>query len=245
MSVLEVQGLTKSYGANRAVDDVTFHVEAGELACFIGPNGAGKSTTMRTIAGLQSEDAGTVRIGGRELRNAEDRKRACTLTPQDVALFDYLTCVETLRLVGKVHGIDKAETERQLERWLDVTGLGYASGRMVRELSGGMKRKLAVACAMLPTPPLVLLDESFTGLDPESTRALQNELRSYCDAGGAVLLSSHILDMVHTMADRVVIMARGHVVDSLTRSELVGRVPSEFPDLTELYLSRTQEEPAP
>ncbi|MFT6400690.1 MAG: ABC-2 type transport system ATP-binding protein [Bradymonadia bacterium] len=244
MIVLDIQSLTKSYGANRAVDDVTFQVHAGELACFIGPNGAGKSTTMRTIAGLQSQDSGSVSIGGGILDNAEDRKRACTLTPQDVALFDYLTCVETLRLVGKVHGVDKSKTEQQIERWLQVTGLGYASGRMVRELSGGMKRKLAVACAMLPTPPLVLLDESFTGLDPESTRALQNELRSYCDAGGAVLLSSHILDMVHTMADRVVIMARGHVVESMGPADLAQRIPAEFADLTELYLNRTQAGPA-
>lgn len=245
MTLLDVQGLTKSYGANRAVDDVTFQVSAGELACFIGPNGAGKSTTMRTIAGLQSQDAGTVAIGGTVLDNAEDRKRACTLTPQDVALFDYLTCVETLRLVGKVHGVQAEETERQLEHWLEVTGLGYARGRMVRELSGGMKRKLAVACAMLPTPRLVLLDESFTGLDPESTRALQNELRAYCDRGGAVLLSSHILDMVHAMADRVVIMARGHVVDSIVKADLADKIPTEFPDLTELYLSRTQETRVP
>ena len=238
MSSLRVSGLTKSYGSNVAVDGVDFTVQAGELACFIGPNGAGKSTTMRTIAGLQSPDSGLIEIAGTAVPNAADRKAACTLTPQEVALFEYLTCVETLRMVASVHGVDPAEIESGIEQWLEVTGLGAARGRMVKELSGGMKRKLAVASALLPKPPVVLLDESFTGLDPESTRALQHALRHYCDGGGAVLLSSHILDMVHAIADRVIIMVKGRVVDSLDRAELNAQVPGQFSDLTELYLDR-------
>lgn len=241
MTALRVSNLTKSYGANVAVRSASFEVAAGELACFIGPNGAGKSTTMRTIAGLQLPDKGLIEVAGTALPSAADRKRACTLTPQDVSLFEYLTCVETLRIVGAVHGVDDDEVDEGVERWLGVTGLEAMRGRMVKELSGGMKRKLAVACAMLPNPPVVLLDESFTGLDPESTRALQNALRSYCDQGGAVLLSSHILDMVLSIADRVIVMVRGTVAASLTRAELLAKIPAAFSDLTELYLAAVEE----
>ena len=241
MTALRVHELTKSYGANAAVSGASFEVASGELACFIGPNGAGKSTTMRTIAGLQLADSGEIDIGGSPLPSVDARKRVCTLTPQEVSLFEYLTCVETLRIVGSVHGLSAADVESGVEHWLEVTGLSDMRGRMVKELSGGMKRKLAVASAMLPKPPLVLLDESFTGLDPESTRALRNALRAYCDEGGAVLLSSHILDMVHSMADRVIVMAKGRVVASLTREELSDRIPSEFADLTELYLAAVAE----
>ena len=240
MTSLRVSALTKAYGANVAVNAVDFSVEPGELACFIGPNGAGKSTTMRTIAGLQSPDSGVIEIAGTAVPNAAARKEACTLTPQEVTLFEYLTCVETLRMVATVHGVSSAEAEERIEYWLGVTDLGEARGRMVKELSGGMKRKLAVACAMLPKPAIVLLDESFTGLDPESTRALQRALRAYCDDGGAVLLSSHILDMVHAIADRVIVMVRGQVVESLDREALNSLVPSSFDDLTELYLARVR-----
>jgi ABC-2 type transport system ATP-binding protein len=196
---------------------------------------------MRTIAGLQSPDAGTIEIAEVALPNAADRKRACTLTPQDVALFEYLTCVETLRMVASVHGVPSAEADQRIEHWLEVTGLTTARGRMVKELSVGMKRKLAVACALLPEPAVVLLDESFTGLDPESTRALQNALRAFCDRGGAVLLSSHILDMVQSIADRVIFMVNGRVVESLDREQLHALIPESYSDLTDIYLARVRD----
>lgn len=236
---LRVEALVKSYGSHRAVDGLSFGVRRGELACFIGPNGAGKSTSMRTIAGLQVRDEGELEIGGEVVRSAADAKRLCALTPQELSLFDHLTGTETLRFVGELRGVSGADLDGRMERWWEVTGLGRAADRLVREYSGGMKRKLAVACALISEPALVLLDESFTGLDPESTRSLQRELRSYCDRGGAVLLSSHILDMVQSIADRVVIVSSGRCVADLDRAALAAEIPGRYPDLTELYLDRT------
>lgn len=237
---LRVSELTKRYGKFTAVDALSFTVHAGELACLIGPNGAGKSTTMRTIAGLQIADEGTVEIGGQTITSPADAKRLCALTPQELSMFDYLTAEETLRIVGRVRDVDGTLLEERIAYWLELAHLTHTRGRLVREFSGGMKRKLAVACAMISAPPLVLLDESFTGLDPESTRTLQTALRQYCNDGGAILLSSHILDMVHSMADRVVIMANGTDVGDYDRAALDATVPTQFPSLTDLYLDATQ-----
>lgn len=240
---LDVRDLVKTYGRHRAVDAATFSVRAGELACLIGPNGAGKSTLMRTIAGLQVRDSGTVAIAGEEVVSAGSAKALCALTPQDLDLFEHLSGDETLRMVAAVRGVEPATASARIERWFDVTRLAPHRDRLVREYSGGMKRKLAVATAMIGEPSLVLLDESFTGLDPESTRALQVELRAYCDRGGAILLSSHILDMVQAIADRVVVLSAGRVVDSLDRAALAERIPAAYADLTDLYLDRAAVSP--
>ncbi len=238
-AALRVDGLTKRYGKYVAISDLSFSVMAGELACLIGPNGAGKSTTMRTIAGLQVSDGGTIEIAGTPIHDAADAKRLCALTPQELSMFEYLTGEETLRIVGRIRGVSDDVLEGRIQHWLALTHLNNTRGRLVREFSGGMKRKLAVACAMVANPPLVLLDESFTGLDPESTRTLQDALRAYCDDGGAVLLSSHILDMVQSMADRVIIVSGGTQVGDYDSAGLKAVIPAEHPALTDLYLHAT------
>ncbi len=235
---LQIDALTKRYGSFAAVDGLSLRIPTGELACLIGPNGAGKSTLMRTVAGLQIPDTGQIRIAGEDVSHAPHRaKTLSAITPQDLSLFEYLTGEETLRMVADLRGIS-SERESRITRWLALTELDRDRGRLVCEYSGGMKRKLAVAAALLSEPPLVLLDESFTGMDPESTHAIQGELRAYCDRGGSVLLSSHILDMVATIADRVLVMAGGSCVEDLDRTGLSEAVPARFPSLTELYLER-------
>ncbi|MCB9506168.1 MAG: ABC transporter ATP-binding protein [Myxococcales bacterium] len=234
---LEVDSLEKRYGTHAAVDRLTFSVQAGELACLIGPNGAGKSTTMRILGGLQLADAGAVRVDGAAVPDAATAKRLCGLTPQELDVFEYLSGVESLRLVATLRGV--AGVEEAAAAWLGRVGLAAVGDRLVRHYSGGMKRRLAVAMALLPSPPVVVLDESFTGLDPESTAALGRELRAYCDRGGAVLLSSHILDHVAQIADRVVVMRAGRCVGDHTRAELAALIPSRYATLTELYLDRT------
>jgi ABC-2 type transport system ATP-binding protein len=155
-------------------------------------------------------------------------------------MFDYLTGAESLDLVARLRGVERTQASERAARWFQITGLEEASGRLVHTYSGGMKRKLAVAAAMIAEPPLVILDESFTGLDPESTHALRLELRAYCDRGGAVLLSSHILDMVQAIADAVIVIARGTQVARLDRATLDELGHDEQTSLAARYLALTQ-----
>ena len=234
---LKVENLSKSYGAFRAIDSLQFSVSSGSLSALIGPNGAGKSTTMRIIAGIQRANSGTIALDGEEIQDKPARaKMLISLTPQELALFDYLTGEETLRFVGKVRGMKQDNMDERISHWLSLTHLDSARNKIVREYSGGMKRKLAIAAAFISEPKLVLLDESFTGLDPESTFALQQELREYCKRGGSILLSSHILDMVQNIADEVILVAKGKHVRTLRQNELQNALATEG-SLTEIYLA--------
>ncbi len=238
--VLQLAGLSRRYGQHVALDALDLTVAAGQLVALIGPNGAGKSTTMRIVAGLQLQDEGRIVIAGADVTDDPGaRKARVGLTPQDVALFEHLSAAETLRLVCAVRGVPEGEIEERVGRWLDIARLADRRGRMVAEFSGGMKRKLAVAAALVADPPLAILDESFTGLDAESTRALVDALRGYVDEGGAVLLSSHRLELVERIADRVVMLVDGRLRADWSRAELDALIPSQVPSLVDLYLAQS------
>ena len=236
-TALRVTSLCRSYGRHLAEDHLSFEVQRGELACLLGPNGAGKSTAMRILAGLQAPDTGEVEVDGTKLTEDPDGLRwKSALTPQELSMFEFLTARESLEVSARLRNVDEREVARRVERWLDISGLSGLTDRVVRDFSGGMRRKLAVACTMIAEPPLVLLDESFTGLDPESTWKLRAELRRYCQGGGTILLSSHVLDMVQAIADRIIFVARGRHVRVMTRQEMLALIPSQFPSLMELYM---------
>jgi ABC-2 type transport system ATP-binding protein len=236
-TALRVTSLCRSYGRHLAVDNLSFEVERGELACLLGPNGAGKSTTMRILAGLQVPDTGEVEIDGTTLSTDPGGIRwKAALTPQELSMFEFLTARESLEVSARLRNVSETEVSQRVERWLDLSGLSGLPDRIVRDFSGGMRRKLAVACTMIAEPPLILLDESFTGLDPESTWKLRAELRRYCQGGGTILLSSHVLDMVQAIADRIIFVARGRQVRVMTRQEMLNLIPSQFPSLMELYM---------
>jgi ABC-2 type transport system ATP-binding protein len=236
-TALRVTSLCRSYGRHLAVDHLSFDVQKGELACLLGPNGAGKSTTMRMLAGLQTPDAGEVEIGGSRLSTDPDGIRwKCALTPQELSMFEFLTARESLEVSARLRNVPESEAATRVERWLEISGLSGLPDRIVRDFSGGMRRKLAVACTMIAEPDVILLDESFTGLDPESTWKLRAELRRYCQGGGTILLSSHVLDMVQAIADRIIFVARGRAVRIMTRSEMLAEIPVQFPSLMELYM---------
>ena len=236
---LEIVGLKKHYGSVKAVDGVDLDVNAGELVGFIGPNGAGKSTTFRSIVGLQSPTAGTVRVCGVDV-NADRMGALAKLgyVGQEGVLYQYLTGEELLRMVGRLHGLDDALVEERLAHLLPMLDLEAASKRLVHEYSGGMSRKLAIAAAVIHEPPLILLDESFRGLDPEATAAIRDHLDALRERGSAVLLSSHVLDMLERWVSRVVIIDGGKVVDDMSRAALDDRLADTT--LVDLYLTRVR-----
>lgn len=207
MSAIQVQSLRKEYGRVVAVHEVGFSVEPGELVALIGHNGAGKSTTIKMLTGQLRPTSGSVTVGGVDVLADPGRARGVMgYVPEDPALYDYLTCREFLELVRDLRG------GGDLEAALRLAGLGEDADRLIREYSQGMRRKTALAAAVVGKPPVLVLDEALNGLDPPSAARVKGELRAYCDAGGAVLLSTHVLETVEKIADRVVMLAHGRVV---------------------------------
>lgn len=227
MSAIQIQGLRKEYGRVVAVEDVSFSVEPGELVALIGHNGAGKSTTIKVLTGQLLPTKGTVHIAGVDvLKDPGEARTKLGYVPEDPKLYDYLTCREFLELVASLRGhvgIDEA---------LALAGLGEDADRLIREYSQGMRRRTALAAAVLGKPPVLVLDEAINGLDPPSANRVKAGLRALCDEGAAVLLSTHVLDTVERLADRVVMLAHGRVV----ADERVAEIGEE--GLERLFLER-------
>lgn len=209
--MIELKGVRKVYGRKVAVDRIDLSVGAGELVGLIGHNGAGKSTVLKMLAGQLLPSEGTVRVGGVDVREDPAGARAkLGYVPEEPALYDYLTAREFLELVVAVRGGGHADL--QIDAALDMTGLGDDANRLIREYSQGMRRKTALAAAVVSRPPVLVLDEALNGLDPPSAARMKAALRTMCDEGTTVLLSTHILETVERVAGRVVMLAHGRVV---------------------------------
>ena len=211
-AVVDVRGATRTFGPTVALDDVSLTVEAGQLVGLLGPNGAGKTTLLSLLSGLRRPDSGTVRIFGGDPRDPASRASLGT-TPQETGLPDPLRVGEVVDLVSR-HFPDPLPTGELLERF----GLGDLVRRQTGSLSGGQKRRLAVALALVGRPRLVLLDEPTTGLDVEARHELWTALRSFHSEGATILVTSHYLEEIEALAERVVVVGQGRVLadDSLT-----------------------------
>ena len=240
---LTIDKFSKSYGKLRAVDELSLTIHPGEAVAFIGPNGAGKSTTMRAIAGLLLPDAGRIAIAGHDIQEDPVHAREnLGYVPQDLELYPYLTGPELLQFVARIRNISQNVADERIEELLEICDLKNASGKLIREYSGGMARKMAMAAALLPQPSLTVLDESFVGLDPESTFKLQKYLMRYTKNGGSLLISSHILPLLQTLCSRFFIIHHGKCVADLTSAELDKKLDDPAHDtLTALYLHLTDQ----
>ncbi len=237
--VLDVQGLSRKFGEQLAVDELCLQVRAGEILGLVGPNGAGKTTTLRSLAGILPLQDGDVRVAGFDVREEElQAKGALAWVPDDAKPFESLTVLEQLEfnahLYKTEHWRDRAEA--LLERF-DLSEKRDAIGS---ELSRGMRQKLALCCAWIADPKLVLMDEPLLGLDPRGIREARLAIREWADSGVAVVLSSHLLEWIEALADRILIMDRGQAVFTGTidqaRSDLAGGSDGS---LEEIFLSIT------
>jgi ABC-2 type transport system ATP-binding protein len=211
--MLEVLGLRKSYGDLMAVDGVSLRAGKGETIGLLGPNGAGKTTTVSIIAGLIRPDAGEVRINGRPLRADTDPvKREIGLVPQDIGLYDEMSARENLHLFGALYGMDGARLKRAMVEALDLVGLGERAKDKVKNFSGGMKRRLNLAAALLHDPQLLLLDEPTVGVDPQSRNAIFDNLEALRKRGKTLLYTTHYMEEAERLCDRLVIIDRGKVI---------------------------------
>ena len=238
-TVLRVSELPRSYGAQRAVDRLSFSVQAGEVLGLLGPNGAGKTTTLRSIAGVLPLQEGAIEVAGRDLAREEvEAKRRLAWVPDDPRPFEALTVAEHLEFTASLYGVgDHRDRGRELLERFELADRASALGS---ELSRGMRQKLAIAQAWLADPAVVLLDEPLAGLDPRGIRGARDAIRDLAAQGTAVVLSSHQLDLVEAMADRLLVLSSGRAVFSGTLEEL--RAARGAASLEEVFLALTDGE---
>ncbi len=218
---LETTGLRKTFGNLVAVDGIALAVPTGSFYGFLGPNGAGKSTTIKCLTGLMTPTAGTFRILGLDpIVDPVAVKRRIGVVPEDLALFDRLSAAETLSFVGQVHGMDPAQVQSRASELLNLMDLAKVASDMVADYSHGMRKKLALAVALLPAPRLLFLDEPFEGIDAVASRQIRQLLLQYVGGGGTIFLTSHILEIVERLCDHIGVIQKGRLVAQGTLAEL-------------------------
>ncbi len=225
--MLELHDVTRRFGRLTAVDHVSFAASAGEMVGLLGPNGAGKTTTVAMIAGLLRPDSGEVRIRGRCLGGDTDPlKSKIGLVTQELALIDELPAGENLRFFAALYDLDRQTSKRKVAEALDLTGLAERARDKVKTFSGGMKRRLNLAAALLHDPDILLLDEPTVGVDPQSRNAIFDNLETLKRRGKTILYTTHYMEEAERLCDRIVILDRGRVVADGTSQELSKLVPA-------------------
>jgi ABC-2 type transport system ATP-binding protein len=218
---IEAEHLVKRFGDMTAVDDVSFTVPQGSVLGLLGPNGAGKTTTVRMMTTLSRPTSGTARVAGHDVvREPDAVRRSMGLTGQAATVDELLTGRENLRLMGSLYGLSKSEIRRLSDELLERFSLTDAGNKVVKEYSGGMRRRLDLAVSLIATPPVLFLDEPTTGLDPRSRVELWEVLRGLVREGTTLLLTTQYLEEADQLADRIVVIDHGRIIAEGTPLEL-------------------------
>ncbi|MCA9290533.1 MAG: ABC transporter ATP-binding protein [Phycisphaerales bacterium] len=219
--MLTFDGVTKQFGAIRAVSDLTLSIEAGEVFGLLGPNGAGKSTTIGMAVGLLPPDAGTVRIAGVGDPSRSAARRVIGVAPQALAIYEELTADENLAFFGRLYGLHGADLATRTDAILERIGLSDRRRSRVKTFSGGMKRRLNLGIALIHDPPLLLLDEPTVGVDPQSRNAIFDLIESLSDDGRTIIYTTHYMEEAQRLCDRVGIIDHGRLLALATVDELI------------------------
>ncbi|MBN2796662.1 MAG: ABC transporter ATP-binding protein [Clostridia bacterium] len=226
--MLSIQGLKKSYGEVKAVKGVDISIEKGEIIGLLGPNGAGKSTTISMISTLLKPDAGDIFFKGESIqKNPKSLQRVLGVVPQDIALYPSLSGYENLKFWGSAYGLKGAELKKRIDEVSEIIGIKERLKDRVEKYSGGMKRRINIGAALLHQPELLIMDEPTVGIDPQSRNHILETIKELNDRGMTIIYTSHYMEEVEFLCDRIYIMDEGVVIANGTKDELVESVSKE------------------
>jgi ABC-2 type transport system ATP-binding protein len=235
--IIIAQNITKDFDGFKAVDGLSLQVKKGEVFGFLGPNGAGKTTFINTMVGLLKPTSGKILINGADVQEID--KELIGICPQELVLWDHLTCKESLKLMGDMYEVPKKLLKSRVDKLLKDLLLTDKADTVVTKLSGGMKRRLNLALALVHEPEIVVLDEPSEGLDPQSRRVLWNYIKSLRDdEGKTVILTTHLMDEADKLSDRVAIIDHGQLIRLDTTENLKKEIGEG--DVVEMKLSKPQ-----
>lgn len=221
--MLKIEHLTKVYGGKKAVDDLSLHIQPGEIYGFIGHNGAGKTTTLKSVVGILQFDAGEITIDGISIREQPlVCKKKFAYIPDNPDLYDFMTGIKYLNFIADVFGVDENTRQERIRKYAELFELTNDLGQPIAAYSHGMKQKLAIIAAWMHDPKLIIMDEPFVGLDPKASHLLKGMMREVCDNGGAIFFSTHVLEVAEKLCDKIAIIKGGKLIRSGTMEEVKG-----------------------
>ena len=221
--MLRIDHLTKKYGEKKAVDDLSLHIQKGEIYGFIGHNGAGKTTTIKACCGILAFDEGEIFIDGTSVKaDPLTCKKKLAYIPDNPDLYEFLSGIKYLNFIADVFRVDKETREAKIKELADIFEITADLAQPVSAYSHGMKQKLAIIAAFIHSPELIIMDEPFVGLDPKAAHILKQMMRKHCDEGGAIFFSTHVLEVAEKLCDKVAIIKQGRLVASGTMEDVKG-----------------------
>lgn len=226
--VVEIKNLVKRYKENLAVDNANFVIKEGEIFGLLGPNGAGKTTTINAIIGLTKVDSGEIRIFNKTMEASErEIKKNIGVVPQEIAIFEDLTAIENITFFGKLYGLKDGILKSRVEEALNFTGLWDRRKELPSKYSGGMKRRLNIACAIVHQPKLIIMDEPTVGIDPQSRNHILQSVKELNKNGSTIIYTSHYMEEVEELCNYITIMDHGRVIANGTKDELKALIAFE------------------
>lgn len=221
MKVVKIENLVKKFGSTAAVDKITLGIEEGEIYGLLGPNGAGKSTTINMICGLLSPNEGTIEILGKDIRkNKIFAKRNIGIVPQDIAIYEDLTAYENVKFFAGLYGFRGKELKTRVEEALEFVGLMDKAKSFPKGFSGGMKRRLNIACAIAHRPKVIIMDEPTVGIDPQSRNHILQSVKKLNEMGSTIIYTSHYMEEIEEICTRIGIVDHGKLIAEGTKDEL-------------------------
>ena len=236
--MLKIEHLTKIYGNKKAVDDLSLHINKGEIYGFIGHNGAGKTTTIKSCCGILKFEEGEIYVDGISVKeNPLACKKKIAYLPDNPDIYEYMTGIQFLNFIADVFGIPQKERQERIHNYAQMFGIIGDLAQPVSAYSHGMKQKLAIISALIHDPKLIIMDEPFVGLDPKSAHTLKEQMRDICNRGGAIFFSTHVLEVAEKLCDKVAIIKDGKLIRSGSMEEVKGdeSLESVFLELEENY----------
>lgn len=240
--MIQVKNLTKDYGKKLAVDNISFEVKNGEILGFLGPNGAGKTTTINMIVGLLEATSGTITMDGGidVINNPYEAKKRIAFLPDNPEVYENMTGRKFVEFVANIYEVSKEDMEERMNKYADMFGLQDDLDSNISSYSHGMKQKISLISALISEPDALILDEPMVGLDPKSSFNLKNIMREMCDRGKSVFFSSHIMEVVEKICDRIIIINKGRIIAEGTIEELKNHADYHG-DLEQLFLELTND----